>query len=331
MVADLNMGAKIGLVGIFLMILSQFLIGCTTSLPKQHIVGPKTYKNKVDIRINGFRRTYLVHIPPDYNSQNPLPLVVVIHGAFDTAKGMEKFSGFSDLADREGFIVLYPNGMGILGFLQHWNAGHCCGKAANDNLDDVGFVAAAIEDVSARLAIDRSRVYMVGFSNGGMLTYRFAAERGDLLAAAAPMAASIGGKPSADAPEWRIPEPVQPLSMIIFHGLADDDIRYEGGVSHHRGGTRTYWPVEESVKFWVLHNGCNLRAASTDLNAGRVILKSWGICRDNTEVSLYLLKDWGHVWPGKYFTSDLAENDPFKNFDAAEIIWDFFKYKRRQP
>ena len=171
MVADLNMGAKIGLAGVILMILSQFLIGCTTSLPKKHIVGPKTYKNKVDIRISGFRRTYLVHIPPDYNPQNPLPLVVVIHGAFDTAKGMEKFSGFSDLADREGFVVLYPNGMGILGFLQHWNAGHCCGKAANDNLDDVGFVAATIEDVSARLAIDRSRVYMVGFSNGGMLIY----------------------------------------------------------------------------------------------------------------------------------------------------------------
>ncbi|MFC1856853.1 alpha/beta hydrolase family esterase [Thermodesulfobacteriota bacterium] len=322
---------KIGPAGIFLMILSQFLIGCRTPLPKEHIVGPKTYKNTVDIRINGFRRTYLVHIPPGYTPQNPLPLVVVIHGAFDTAKGMEKFSGFSDLANREGFIVVYPNGMGILGFLQHWNAGHCCGKAADDDLDDVGFVAAAIEDVSARLTIDRSRVYMVGFSNGGMLTYRFAAERGDLLAAAAPMAASIGGKPSADAPEWCIPGPVQPLSMIIFHGLADNDVPYGGGVSRHRGGTRTYWPVEESVKFWVMYNGCRPRAASTYLNEGSVALKSWGICRNDTEVALYLIKDWGHVWPGKYFTSDLAENDPLRHFDAAEIIWDFFKSHHRHP
>jgi polyhydroxybutyrate depolymerase len=119
---------------------------------------------------------------------------------------------------------------------------------------------------------------MVGFSNGGMFTYRFAAERGDLLAAAAPMAASIGGKPSNDAPEWRIPEPVQPLSMIIIHGLADDDITYEGGISRHRGGTRTYWSVEESVKFWVMHNGCNPRAASTDLNEGSVNLKSCDSC-----------------------------------------------------
>ena len=328
---DWNTRAKIRLAGILLIILSQLLTGCTSTLPKDNIVGPKTYKNSMEIYIDGTRRSYLVLIPPGYDHEKPLPLAVMIHGAFDTAEGIEKFSGFSDLADRENFIVLYPNGMGIFGYLQHWNAGHCCGKAADDNWDDVGFVAAAIEDVRDRLKIDSSRIYMVGFSNGGMFTYRFAAERGDLLAAAAPMAASIGGKPSADAPEWHIPVPVQPLSMIIFHGLADDDILYGGGISRHRGGTRTYWSVEESVKFWVMHDGCNPRAASTHLNEGSVILKSWAICRDDTEVALYLIKDWGHVWPGKYFTSDLAENDPLRDFDAAEIIWEFFKSHRRKP
>ncbi len=328
---DRNKWAKIGLAGIFLIILSQLLAGCTSTLPKTDIAGPKTYKNSMDIRIDGTRRSYLVHIPSGYDHEKPLPLVVVIHGAFDTAEGMEKFSGFSDLADREDFIVLYPNGMGIFGYFQHWNAGHCCGKAAEDNWDDVGFVAAAIDDLRTRLKIDSSRIYMVGFSNGGMFTYRFAAEKGDLLAAAAPMAASIGGKPSDGAPEWRIPEPVQPLSMIIFHGLADDDVPYEGGISRHRGGTRTYWSVEQSAGFWVRHNGCNPRAAGTRLNEGKVILKSWGVCRDDTEVALYLIKDWGHVWPGKYFTSDLAENDPLRDFDAAEILWDFFKSHQRQP
>jgi polyhydroxybutyrate depolymerase len=312
-------------------LLTLLYSGCLANLPKDHPAGPKTYKRSIDIRIMGARRTYLVHIPSNYNPQKPLPMVVVIHGAFDTAQGVEKFSGFSDLADRENFIVMYPNGVGIFGFLQHWNAGHCCGKAADDNWDDVGFVAAAIEDVQARVMIDSSRIYMVGFSNGGMFTYRFAAERGDLLAAAAPMAASIGGKPSADAPEWHIPVPAQPLSMIIIHGLADDDIPYEGGISRHRGGTRTYWSVDESVKFWVMHNGCNPKAVVTRLNDGNVSLKSWGNCRDDTEVALCLIKGWGHVWPGKYFTADLPADDPLKDFDSAEIIWNFFKLQRRQP
>ena len=90
---------------------------------------------------------------------------------------MEKFSGFSALADREKFLVLYPDGMGLFGYLQHWNAGHCCGKAAKDKVDDVGFIAAAIEDVCDHLRVDRSRIYMLGFSNGGMMAYRFAAEK----------------------------------------------------------------------------------------------------------------------------------------------------------
>ena len=313
------------------MMLTLLFSSCTSSLPKNIPEGPKTYKNKMNIRIMGARRTYLVHVPPNYSTQKPLPLVVVIHGAFDTAAGMEKYSTFSDLADRENFIVMYPNGMGIFGLFQHWNAGHCCGKAANDDVDDVGFIAAAIDDVRVRLQIDPDRIYMVGFSNGGMLAYRFAAERGDILAAVAPLAASIGGRPSEDAPQWRIPDPVKPLSVITIHGLADDDIVYEGGVSLHRGGTRTFWSVEESVGFWVRHNGCHPDAAATELNQGHVRVHTWGACSDDTEVVLYHIEDWGHVWPGRYFTAELEEADPLKDFDAAEIIWDFFKSHTRMP
>jgi polyhydroxybutyrate depolymerase len=285
----------------------------------------------MDIRIMGARRTYLVHVPPNYSPKKPLPLVVVIHGAFDTAAGMEKYSTFSDLADRESFIVMYPNGMGIFGLFQHWNAGHCCGKAANDDVDDVGFIASAINDVRVRLQIDPSRIYMVGFSNGGMLAYRFAAERGDILAAVAPLAASIGGRPSEDAPQWRIPDPVKPLSVITIHGMADNDIVYEGGVSLHRGGTRTFWSVNESIDFWVRHNGCHPNAAATELNHGHVRIHTWGACSNDTEVVLYLMENWGHVWPGRYFTAELEEEDPLKDFDAAEVIWNFFKSHTRKP
>jgi len=316
--------------GIALLALCLWSGGCTASLPKGRVTGPKTYRNSVDIHLNGFRRTYLVHVPAGYDAQKRYPLVVVIHGAFDTAAGIEKISGFSKLADREGFIALYPNGFGIFGFLQHWNAGHCCGKAAADNLDDVGFIAKTIEDASRQLSIDHHRIYMVGFSNGGMLTYRFAAERGDLLAAAAPLAASIGGRPSALSPEWRISEPVAPLPLVYFHGLADDDVRFEGGISLHRKGTRTYWSVEKSIAFWVERNGCRPNPEMRRLYRDGISLTLWSQCSDDAEIALYLLKDWGHVWPGKYFTKDLEGDHPLKNFDAAEVIWHFFKRHRRE-
>lgn len=305
------------------------MTGCMASLPSGHIPVPKTYQRTMDYWTDGFHRSYLVHLPSVYDGQKALPLVIVVHGAFDTARGIEKLSGFSELADQNGFIVMYPNGIGILGFLQHWNAGHCCGKAASDNIDDVGFVAAAIEDVSTRLSVDRNRVYMVGFSNGGMFAYRFAAERGDLLAAIAPLSASIGGKASNDVPEWRPPEPVSALPVIVFHGLADREVPYEGGESPLQGGSRRYLSVQESIQFWVQYNGCEPLPDKKDLLNGRIHLWQWKDYQNSTPVLLYTIEEWGHEWPGKYYTTKLDEEDPLNDFDAAEIIWQFFKSYRR--
>ena len=301
------------------------LTGCSKRLPQDRIVGPETYEVEMDIQANGFNRTYQIHIPPGYASQKPLPLVVVIHGAFDTGVGMERFSGFSALADRENFLVLYPNGMGLFGYLQHWNAGHCCGKAAKDKVDDVGFLAAAIKDACNKLNVDQSRIYMLGFSNGGMMAYRFAAEKTNMLAGAAFLAASLGGRESEEVPEWHIPAPQKPLPVLIMHGLDDQDVPYEGGVSKRRGGARTYWSVPDCVAFWTKTDQCSSVAEEKQLYKGRVTVRSWEQCSDGAAVSLWLIKNWGHNWPGKYFTASLAENDPLKDFDAAEILWEFFK------
>ena len=135
-------------------------------------------------------------------------------------------------------------------------------------IDDVGYIAKAINDVCSRLSIDRNRICMVGFSNGGMMTYRFAAEHTEMLAAAAPIAASIGGRPNADdASEWHIPAPKKQLPMLIMHGLNDDDVPFAGGVSMHRKGGRTYLSVDASVQFWINANGC--QGAPVDFNLAR--------------------------------------------------------------
>lgn len=307
------------------MLACQGVAGCSRQLPQDHIVGPGTYEVTMDIQANGFNRTYQIHIPPGRRGENPLPLVVVIHGAFDTGLGMETFSGFSTLADRENFLVLYPDGMGLFGYLQHWNAGHCCGKAAKDGVDDVGFIAKAIEDACRKLNVDRRRIYVLGFSNGGMMAARFAAEKTTMLAGAAFLAASIGGRASEAEPEWHIPDPQKPLPVLFMHGLEDQDVPYNGGISPRRGGGRTYWSVPDSVGFWVRHNGCQGSAREERLRQGRVIVQSWDNGTDGAAVSLWLIEGWGHDWPGTYFTGALPEDDPIKDLDAAEILWDFFK------
>lgn len=309
----------------FFAILFLGLTGCSKSIPAENITGPRTYEQEMAIQAGGFNRTYQVHVPAGYTSATSLPLVVVIHGAFDTAEGMAVYSGFSDLADQEGFLVLYPNGMGLFGYLQHWNAGHCCGKAAKDGIDDVGFIAAAIEDACARLKVNRRRIYVVGFSNGGMMAYRLAAERTDMLAAAAALAASCGGRASDEDPIWHIPAPKEPIPILIMHGMDDRDVPFEGGTSPRRGGQRVYWSVEESVALWVKADGCTTKMKDKPLYGGKVRVHSWEQCDEDSEVSLYMINGWAHDWPGPYFTSKLPEKHPLRHFDAARIIWNFFK------
>jgi len=313
------------------LLLTLFLVNCMGSLPKDVPTVPKTYKNKVDIKVMGSRRSYLVHVPPAYETRAPLPLVVAIHGAFETAKDMEKRSGFSDLADKEGFAVVYPNGFGLFGFLQHWNAGHCCGKAAADGIDDVGFLVEVIEDVKKRLPIDPKRVYMVGFSNGGMLALRFAAEKTNTLSALATVAATIGSTTVGDAPLWRMPDPKAPLPLIFFHGLADEAIPAQGGISPKRGGDQSFFSVDDSTGFWISNNGCDPDPITEETRNGAVHRQTWQGCDQDANVKLYLLEDLGHVWPGLHDTADLAPDHPLKNFDAAAIIWDFFKSPYRTP
>ena len=315
---------------ILILVASLLMANCTPALPRMPGPTAATYQAKVDLKIHGFRRTYRVHIPPRYAEAKPLPLVVVVHGAFYTAKKMEHTSGFSELADHEGFIAVYPNGMGIFGFLQHWNAGHCCGKAAADRLDDVGYLAKVIEDVCRRLNVDRQRIYMVGFSNGGMLVYRFAAERGELLAAVAPLAATGGGRPDAASPQWHIPKPSVAMPLLTIHGMDDEQVPFNGGVASDSDAERQYWPVQRTLDVWIGTNQCGIQPQIQEKCRGKVRVTSWGPCRGDCTLVLYQLYGWGHVWPGAFFTNDLPPGDPLRGFDAAHIIWDFFKSKKRQ-
>jgi polyhydroxybutyrate depolymerase len=320
-----KMNRRLGIRFLCMMMTVCLSNACTGTLPSAHVEGPYTYHQRMELETGGFQRSYRVHIPASYDPSTPVPLVVVVHGAFDTASGIEESSGFSRIADRENFIVLYPEGIGIFGFLQHWNAGHCCGKAADDQIDDVGYLATAINDACRRLSVDRNRIYMVGFSNGGMMTYRFAAEHTDMLAAAAPIAASSGGRSTADTPQWRIPAPRNPLPILIVHGLDDDHIPFSGGASAHRGGERTYLSVETSLHFWKEVNGCRGTPVVSNAHDGAVQMRTWNTCIDAAKTALCTIDGWGHRWPGPYYTAKLSEEDPLVGFDAAEMIWSFFK------
>jgi polyhydroxybutyrate depolymerase len=138
----------------------------------------------------GQGRSYLVHVPPQAVSRKLLPVVLNFHGATSSSHQQERYSGMDGASDHFRFIVVYPNGSGRWGHLS-WNAGLCCAYAMFRREDDVGFVRALLDDLAKRTAIDHTRIYATGISNGAMMSYRLAVEASDLIAAIAPVAGSM--------------------------------------------------------------------------------------------------------------------------------------------
>jgi polyhydroxybutyrate depolymerase len=276
----------------------------------------------VNQRVSGVRRSYYVHVPAGDDGTAPLPVVVALHGAFSTARNFERESGFSLLADREGFLVVYPQGIGLGDFFRHWNSGHCCGKARKMNLDDVGFALAAVDDVARRNPVDRARLYVAGFSNGGMLAYRIAAEHPDGVAAVAIVSSTIGGTPAANEPEWSVVRPKQPVAVLAIHGRADTSIPYDGGRGPQSHGKGSAISVARSIRLWVDTDDCEVDPQVELMAQGRVERQAWSGCRNDTEVVLYSLNGWGHDWPKESLLG---------GFDAAGTIWQFFERHRSTP
>jgi polyhydroxybutyrate depolymerase len=304
--------------------LPLLMAACMPTLPNRQVKGPQTYKVNIDFQTGTFDRNVYLHVPPAYDGTKPLPLIIIIHGAFDTAKGIEKDSGFSHVADRENFMVMYPNGIGIMGLLQHWNAGHCCGKAAKDQIDDVGYLNASIDAVRSRLAIDADRIYMVGFSNGGMLTYRFCAESGKRLAGAAVLSGAIGSRLGDALPMWTMPASAPPVPMLIIHGLQDMHVPFNGGSLKAADPPRYYASVDDAVAYWTRQNGCRRDKDTFEIINPWVRLQQWQACSSRCPVRLYTIGNWAHVWPGGPEIDRLDGAHPMKEFEAAQLIWEFF-------
>jgi poly(3-hydroxybutyrate) depolymerase len=147
------------------------------------------------LEVDGRTRTYLLHVPAALSRGRPAPVVLVFHGGGANAEGTEHMTGFSSLADREGFLVAYPEGVG-----RNWNDGReIPGSTAHrEKLDDVGFVTALIDTISREHAVDPLRVYATGMSNGGIFSHYLAARLSERIAAIAPVVGGMAEGPPFD-------------------------------------------------------------------------------------------------------------------------------------
>jgi polyhydroxybutyrate depolymerase len=299
---------------------------CTTSHPGE--LGPGG-RYGVDLASgpDGRTRSYELRVPAAA-PRGPLPLVVVLHGAFSDASGIERQSGWSELADEEGFLVVYPNGIGLLGMLQHWNAGHCCGKAMAEGVDDVGFVRRVVEDVASRWPVDRDRVYVTGFSNGAMLAHRVAAEAPETFAAVATVAGPAAGRSRPLDSWWKIPRPARPMPALLFFGKEDRTVPWQG----RNQDPLRFPPALYSARLWAERNGCEHHPERSLARAGRIEILDFPDCQGGVRVEMQTLEGWGHRWPARFQTGRLEPDDPLYGFDATREIWRFFeRFERPSP
>jgi polyhydroxybutyrate depolymerase len=268
------------------------------------------------LNVDGRQRSYVFHLPSGYDNKTKMPLVIVLHGGGGNADNIETTTGFSAKADAAGFIVVYPNGNSRLtnDKLLTWNAGNCCGYALDNNVDDVAFIRALIDELISRLTVEPARVYITGISNGGMMSYLLACRLSDKIAAIAPVAGAMGIDNC---------HPMKPVSVCIFHGTADEHVLYNGGKPLKQADnlSRIDKPVSYAIDFWVKANGCSPLPQKEVM--GNIIKETYSGGKNSSEVVLYTIIGGKHAWPGGT-RGWLGGDEPTKELSATSVMWDFF-------
>ena len=266
------------------------------------------------LTFDGRQRTYILHLPASFDAGQPLPLVFDFHGGGGNSQTQLRTSGFNALADEKTFIVVYPDGSGLLGDkLLTWNGGTCCGYAVKQSIDDVGFVRAVLADVASTYKVDLKRVYATGLSNGGIFSYRLACDASDIFAAIGPVSGTLNLSPC---------EPKEPVSVIDFHGTADEHLPYNGGVGDKSLAGVPFASVKDSIDFWVKFDRCPATPQTEKFSD--IQHDVYSNCSNGTSVELYTILGGKHAWPGGNGPAWPGGDQPTQTISATKLMWDFF-------
>lgn len=238
------------------------------------------------------------------------PVVVALHGRAQSIESLRRVTGLEALGEREGFVSVFPGGYGGV-----WNAGTCCASSTTPDMPDVEFLDQVVADVATRTNVDLSRVHVVGYSNGGMMAYRYACQRSTAVAGVAVVSGSMAASPDyADSGPQRC-RPDAPVSVIAVHGAKDTTVPYSGGeVAGSRGGSVA--PVRGGVDQSAVGASCT---GGRSYKVGPTVRLEYTGCASGAAVRLVRIDGHGHGW-----TRDSRTH----GFDTTEGVWSFLKPRR---
>jgi polyhydroxybutyrate depolymerase len=281
--------------------------------------GTGEFTNSIGM-IGGRERLFITYVP---KSLKPgAPLLIVFHGGGgDGPMARLAYGGiFDQLADRDGFVVIYPYGIA-----RSWNT---CRKAQSNaarrwEVDDLGFVEAMIEQSARTYAIDRKRVFVTGHSNGGQLSYRLLLERPDLVAGIAAVSSSLPAESNMDCMPKNVATPV-----MVINGTGDPVALYDGG---QRPGSRNgpSRSTKDTMAYFARLNGQSGEPEVTRLPHVRASDSTWVERTAWTEtgkppVVLYTIHGGGHLVPQPHYEYPRVVGRMTGDLNAPDVIWEFF-------
>jgi polyhydroxybutyrate depolymerase len=306
------------------------VLGCGTGIAGQSApplpLNPVAGDYTQEIVVNGLKRSYLIHVPVNFNARKPIPVIIMFHGGGGTGQVAMKETGWDKKADQEGFLAVFPDGSRpdpskrarFRGNPQTWNDGsrRQIVGAAQRHVDDIAFVNALIDDLLSRFPIDQHRIYVTGFSNGSSMAFRIGRELSNRIAAIAP----------ASGADW-LDKPLvsRPISLLYITGTDDPLNPINGGeqkVLGHMIGTKP--PVREEIDKWVAMLSCPTSYHVIRDNDG-VRGIAYGPCREGSEVVYYTVEGMGHTWAGgKSMLPAFMVGATSDKIKANDLIWEFF-------
>lgn len=289
--------------------------------------GAPAVTQRTTIDVDGTQRWYLVTAPEQATGADPVPMVLDFHGLSEGAEFHSQSTGWSELAEEEGFVAVFPNGAGRIAA---WNI------ASSGPNPDLDYIDAVLGEMEQQYCIDTSRVYATGLSNGAFMSSVLGCTRSSVFAAVAPVAGVT--HPPDCAPD-------RPVPVLAFHGTADPLLPFNGAVSGDAisglvsgtGVTTTTSPPADldgegypaNVAAWAAANGCG--EPSDQQVTTSVLRRTWD-CPDGGEVEFYVVDGGGHTWPGSDALTgegivEVVGPTTFE-IDATELAWEFFQSHR---
>jgi polyhydroxybutyrate depolymerase len=275
----------------------------------------------VDLAIetaDGRNRSAHLYVPASL-PDGPVPLLVALHGGTGSGMQFRENSGYDGLAEANGFLVVYPDGIGGAladDSMRTWNGGACCGRAVREDVDDVAFLRQLVDELDDSHDIDPARVYATGHSNGMIMSYRLVCEAPDVFVAAAGQAGTLG-----------VPcQPDTPVSVLHLHGDADTSLPIDGGRGEGISGVDFPSP-RDGIRGVVNADGCDPEPERTV--DGAVTIQTWTGCNDDAAVVFVTVAGASHAWMGAERVRPRGP-EPYAGYDASLASWTFLAGHPRQ-